>query len=109
MKAIDIMPLPLERELKQLGAGIAIARRRRRITMALMLKRSGLSKRTYQMIEKGDPRVAMGAYAMSLFALGLSGGISALADPGKDAAGLLLEADRLPKRVRATKPGKAAP
>ena len=109
MKAIDIMPLPLERELKQLGAGISVARRRRRITMALMLKRTALSKRTYQMVEKGNPRVAMGAYAMSLFALGLSGAISALADPAKDAAGLLLEADRLPKRVRATKPAKAAP
>ena len=102
MKAIDIMPVPLGRELKQLGAAISVARRRRRITMALMLARTGLSKRTYQMIEKGDPRVAMGGYAMTLFALGLSGGISALADPGTDAAGLLLEADRLPKRVRAT-------
>ena len=77
--------------------------------MALMLKRSGLSKRTYQMIEKGDPRVAMGGYAMSLFALGLSGGMAALADPAKDTAGLLLEAERLPRRVRATKPAKTAP
>ena len=103
MKAIDVMPAPLARDLQRLGAGIAIARRRRRITMALMLERTALAKRTYQQIEKGDPRVAIGAYAMALFALGLSGGIVGLADPDADQAGMLFERERLPKRVRSRK------
>ena len=106
MKAIDIMPSPLRRELKRLGAGIAIARKRRRISTGLMLQRTGLAKRTYQLVEKGDPRVSMGAYAMSLFALGLSANIGLLADPDKDPAGMLLENERLPKRVRAPRAPK---
>lgn len=97
------MPAPLKRDLQRLGAGIATARKRRRITMALMLERTGLAKRTYQRVEKGDPRVAMSAYAMSLFALGLAGGIADLADPARDQAGMLFERERLPKRVRAPK------
>ncbi len=71
--------------------------------MALMLERTGLSKRTYQQVEKGDPSVAMAAYAMSLFALGLSGNIALLADPNRDESGMLIETSNLPQRVHAVK------
>ena len=103
MKSVDIMPRQVARELERVGSGIAIARRRRRIPMSTMLERTGLSKRTYQQVEKGDPRVAMAAYAMSLFALGLSKNIALLADPERDASGMLLDTQNLPKRVHATK------
>ena len=108
MKAIDIMPVNLRRSLAQFGRGIALARRRRRIPTALMLERTGLSKRTYYLIERGDPRVALGAYAMALHALGLSAGLTELADPFKDVAGTLLEQERLPKRIHPVKPGSGA-
>jgi hypothetical protein len=40
---------------------------------------------------------------MALFVLGLSDGLTALADPGRDDTGLLLDADLVPKRVRPRK------
>jgi len=103
MKAIQIMPQHLRRELKMLGDGIRLARRRRRLSQSLMLERTGLSKRTYQEVEKGSPSVAIAAYAMTLFALGLSEGLGRLAAPQNDGAGLLWDIERLPKRIRRIK------
>ncbi len=103
MKAIEIMPRAVARELQNLGRGIAIARRRRRIPISMMLERTGLSKRTYAQIEKGRPTVAIAGYAMVLNALGLSSNLSALADPAKDEAGMLIDTENLPKRVRRAK------
>lgn len=40
---------------------------------------------------------------MALFVLGLSEGLTGSADPGKDDTGLVLDTDRLPKRVRVRK------
>ena len=64
-----------------------------------MLERTGLAKSTYQRVEKGDGSVAIAAYAMSLFALGLSNRLGRLADPAGDEVAFLLDAERLPKRV----------
>jgi len=50
-------------------------------------------------MEKGDPTVSMGAYAQALFALGFGVPLGELADQRTDEAGLLLEAERLPKRI----------
>ena len=44
---------------------------------------------------------------MALFVLGLGNTLTALADPGKDDTGLLLDADRLPKRIRVPKEPQA--
>ncbi|MEO7742227.1 MAG: hypothetical protein ABIR98_04765 [Usitatibacter sp.] len=74
--------------------------------MALMLERTGLAKRTYQRVEKGDPSVAMAAYAMALHALGMSANLALLADPERDASGMLLETQNLPQRVHAAKASK---
>lgn len=101
MRANDLMPPSVRRQLQRFGGAIAMARRRRRIPVELMLERTGLSKRTYQMVEKGDPRVAMAAYAMSLFALGLSHLLEEITDPARDDVGLLAEKEHLPKRIRA--------
>ncbi len=69
----------------------------------MMAERIGVHKNTYLKVEKGNPSVAFGIYAMALFVLGLSDALTALADPGRDDTGLLFDADRLPKRVRAPK------
>ena len=100
LRAVTMMPRRLQRILEGLGRGISIGRRKRRIPVSLMLERTGLSKRTYQMVERGDPRVAMAAYAMSLHALGLSHELERLADPRFDDAGQLLDEASLPKRIR---------
>jgi transcriptional regulator with XRE-family HTH domain len=99
----DVLPLSVRRALAKLGSDLRDARRKRRLTVAMMLERVGVAKATYLRIEKGDPSVSMGAYAMALFALGFPQALFELADSRKDEAGLLLDAARLPKRVRRRK------
>ena len=57
-------------------------------------------------IEKGEPGVAMGIYATVLFVLGLSDGLSDIADARHDLVGLQLEEEHLPKRIRHRKSQK---
>jgi transcriptional regulator with XRE-family HTH domain len=93
----------LRRSLSKFGHDLAVARRKRHLTVAMMMERTGLAKGTYLRIEKGDPAVAMGAYAMTLFVLGFGEAFSCLTDARQDDAGLLLDEARLPKRVRVKK------
>lgn len=100
---LDRLPPQLRRSLAKFGRDIAVARRKRRLTMAMMAERLGISKVTYIRVERGDPTVSMGAYAMALFVLGLGTPFADLADAGRDDQGLLLDAERLPERVRVKK------
>ena len=99
----NILPSRLRRSLAKLGADISIARRKRSLTVEMMAERVGVAKATYLKIEKGDPSVSMGVYAMSLFVLGFPDVLGTIADASRDDTGLLLDADRLPKRVRVPK------
>jgi DNA-binding XRE family transcriptional regulator len=96
----DILPLSVRRSLSSLGTGLALARRKRSLTVAMMAERIGVSKSTYLRAEKGDPTTAMAVYAMALYVLGLGEPLKDLADPGQDEQGLLLDEERLPRRVR---------
>ena len=98
--AQDILPSRVKRALSKLGADIAIARRKRKLTVTMLAERVGVAKSTYLKVEKGDPTVSMGVYAMTLFVLGLSDALSQIADVRSDDTGLLLDAERIPKRVR---------
>ncbi len=86
--------------MHKLGHDIALARRKRALTMRMMADRAAIALSTYQRIERGDPTVALGLYAMVLFALGVGDRIGALVDAGTDDIGLLLDQERTPKRVR---------
>jgi DNA-binding XRE family transcriptional regulator len=99
----DTLPPKVKRALQKLGADIALARRKRQLKTVMMAERVGVAKSTYVKVEKGDPTVAMGAYAMALFVLGFDSAIGDLVDPGRDDQGLLLDAERVPKRVRVPK------
>jgi DNA-binding XRE family transcriptional regulator len=100
---LTILPRTVRRSLVKLGRDIAVARRKRRLTVAMMAERLGVAKSTYLRVEKGDPSVSMGAWAMTLFVLGLGEPMGDLADPGRDETGLLLDSERLPRRVRMRK------
>jgi transcriptional regulator with XRE-family HTH domain len=100
---VDLIPPRLRRSLGKLGADIALGRRKRGLTVEMMAERIGVSRGTYLRVEKGDPTVAMGTYAMALFVLGLGTPLADLADARNDEQGLLLDAERVPKRVRARK------
>lgn len=102
MKSIcnDIMPPRVRRGLSKLGTDLAVARRKRRFTIDMVVERVGVSKATYLRVEKGDPTVSMGTYAMTLFVLGFPEALAEIADVRRDDTGLLLDTERLPQRVR---------
>jgi transcriptional regulator with XRE-family HTH domain len=98
------LPIPVVNTLRNLGQDISDARKRRRITMALLAERAGILTTTLSKIEKGAPTVSMGAYAAVLFSLGLTERLRDLADANYDQTGRILEEERLPKRIRMRKP-----
>lgn len=98
-----ILPRQVKATLTKLGHDISVARRRRRLTTAMMAERIGATRPTYLRIENGHPGVSMGAYAMALYTLGLGTQFGELADPGRDDQGILLEVEQLPARVRPRK------
>jgi len=55
---------------------------------------------TYLRVEKGDPSVSFGIYAMTLFVLGFGAPFTEIIDRSRDELGLALDEERLPKLVR---------
>jgi transcriptional regulator with XRE-family HTH domain len=104
MNSRGAIPIPLKRALRKLGQDIRDARRRRRMPVALTAERASISRVTLGKIEKGDPGVSLGNYAMILFVFGLSDRLADLADVRADATGLALEEERLPERIRRSSP-----
>jgi hypothetical protein len=107
------VPIPVARALRKLGHDIRDARRRRRIPVAILAERASIGRMTLNRIEKGDPRVSLGAYATVLFALGMVERLADVADPKHDSVGLELEEENLPQRIRLsrgkklTEPGRS--
>ena len=97
------LPIPAQSALIKLGQDINYARRRRRIGKALMAERAGIAINTLTRIEKGDPGTSMAAWASAIFSLGMIKNLRDLADASHDLTGLMLEEERLPKRIRYSK------
>jgi transcriptional regulator with XRE-family HTH domain len=57
--------------LQELGENIKLARKRRKLTTIQVSERAGIDRTTLYLIEKGTPRVSMGAYFNVLRVLGL--------------------------------------
>jgi hypothetical protein len=106
MRKTPPLPLPVKRALAKLGADIRSARLRRRIPTTVMAERAFITRMTLGKVERGDPSVSMGIYAVVLFILGLTPRLGELADVRADEVGLQLEEEHLPKRIRL--PGKRA-
>lgn len=100
MRVTPPLPLPTKRAMTKLGGDIKRARIRRGITMALMAERVFTTRGTLQKVERGDPNVSMGIYATVLFVLGLTERLYNLAEFTHDTVALMLEEEKLPKRVR---------
>src|SRR2546428_10181559 len=92
----DVLPPPVRRAFSKFGADLGLARRKRGLTAAMAAERIGVSLATYHRLEKGDPTVSLGAFAMALFVLGFGTALGDIVDPRKDDQGLLLDAQRLP-------------
>ena len=69
-----------KRELRLLGNRIREARLRRELPQKLIAERASVSVDTVGRIEKGDPAVSAGAYAMILQALGILDGWGNISD-----------------------------
>ncbi|MDB5215388.1 MAG: Helix-turn-helix protein [Myxococcaceae bacterium] len=100
---VDTLPPRVRRRLAAFGADLAVARKKRSLTVQMMAERLGVAKSTYLRLERGDPTVSMGAYAMALFVLGFGDVLGDIIHPRRDEQGLILDAERLPKRVRVKK------
>lgn len=99
-QATSTLPRAARQALIKLGEDIAVARKKRRISTVSMAERAFISRGTLYKVEKGDPSVSMGIYATVLAILGLVGGLEDVADRGRDALGLDIDEDRLPKKVQ---------
>src|SRR3546814_15506560 len=79
--AHSALPLPVRKALTQLGQDIATARKRRRLTMAVIAERPFITRNTLPRVERGDPAVALGVYATVLFVPCFPDRIGTLASP----------------------------
>jgi transcriptional regulator with XRE-family HTH domain len=100
MKQTLYLPFQAVNALKKLGEDIRDARKRRRITMALLAERARITSDTLKQIEKGNPYTSIGGYTSVLYSLGMIGRLQDIADARYDLTGLMLEEERLPKRIR---------
>lgn len=57
--------------LKELGINLKLARKRRQLSAEQVAERAGIARSTLQLIEKGEPGVAISSYLQVLFVLGL--------------------------------------
>lgn len=99
--------------LKTLGRNIHIARRKRRQSQQDFADRMGVSLGTLKRLEKGEPGISIGTLSMAFLALGELERLSDVLDVAADDAGLLMDQDTLPKRIRKpkkkSKPGPENP
>ena len=72
--------LSVKRELRTLGASLREARLLRRLPMELVAERAGTTRSTLYRMERGDPNVRIGAYLLTLQALGLLKGFGTIED-----------------------------
>lgn len=91
----------VEESLVALGYNLKVARLKRRLPQAVLAERAGIGLTTLVKIEKGDSGVAIGTVAAVINALGLGTPFAQIAQV--DPLGQALEAEALPKRIRAKK------
>lgn len=68
-----------QRLLSELGERLRLARKRRKLSNAVVAQRAGVSRTTVYKVEAGDPGATLGAYVRVLAVLGLEGDINLLA------------------------------
>jgi hypothetical protein len=96
-----MLPAAVERNLRQLGEHIHIARKRRKESLADWALRLQISIPTLRRLEAGDPSVSMAAYATALWVLGRVQFLGEIANPEADEMALLQEL----RTIKKPKPG----
>jgi transcriptional regulator with XRE-family HTH domain len=102
-QSVQALPVVTFDQLKKLGRDLAIARKRRRLSLREMAERMMVNPKTVQRMEKGDPAVGIGIVAAALWILGMHRRLGDLVSPETDATGLQEEIRNLPRDFRKTK------
>lgn len=89
--ALDRMPPATVAALEKLGADLAVARLRRKESLASWAARLGTSVPTLLRMENGEPGVGIGLYATALWLIGRDGALAELAAPDKDQGALEMD------------------
>lgn len=103
-RSMSGLPPEVAGAISRLGANVRIARKRRAMTLDDMASRMFVTRKTLARVEYGDPGVSLAVMASALWVLGLDKGLRDIADPEQDKVGIHKERQRLPKRVRPSKP-----
>jgi transcriptional regulator with XRE-family HTH domain len=82
------MPPAVRALLRELGANLSIARKRRKESLKVWAGRIGVSEPTLSRMEQGDPGVAVGTYATALWLIGRAQALPELAAPQLDLGAL---------------------
>jgi DNA-binding XRE family transcriptional regulator len=86
--------------LRQLGSDLACARKVREMTQAMLADRLHVSRKVVVAMEKGDPRVNFGSYALAAWTMGLEDGIKEIFSSERDPVFQREARLGLPERVR---------
>lgn len=89
--ALSKLPPQTQRALEALGSHLAVARVRRKESLATRAKRVGVSIPTLVRMESGDPAVSIGIYATALWLIGRDGELARIASPEFDKGALELD------------------
>jgi transcriptional regulator with XRE-family HTH domain len=100
------IPSEVSDRIAELGYRIRLARTRRGMSIAEVAAKAGINRNTLSALELGKPGVALGAYVIVLWALGLDKTLDGVAHPDADTHGKTLEASRRPERVRKSRKAK---
>ena len=90
----------IDESLETFGQHLRTARLRRGLAQASVAGMAGISLRTLQKLEDGNPGVALRTVAAVMLALGFGTPFDSLCDPEADETGRLLDLERIPKRGR---------
>jgi DNA-binding XRE family transcriptional regulator len=96
--AIESLPAAGSAALRELGADLSVARKRRKQSLREWAQRINVSVPTLIRMEKGDPTVSMGVYATALWLINRHGALAALADPKEDKSALEAEVKHATQR-----------
>ena len=72
-----------QRLLSELAERLKLARKRRKLSSAVVAQRAGISRTSLHKVETGDPGATLGTYLRVLAVLGLEGDLNALAADDK--------------------------
>ena len=93
-------PFSIKQTAEYVGESLSLWRKAKRMTIADVAGRIGVSVPTVSKLEHGDPSVSLETYLRYGELLGLSPDIKKATDPYENEVGRLLMSQRIPQRVR---------